>query len=100
MTHLSGTGRQNRRSSDAGGWNTTMSPTLGWLIRRLVSTRWPIASVGTIDGLGIRYGLTTNAWIRRASPTATATVSTSSANDFRPDLWPRFIAQGSARERL
>ena len=37
-----------------GGWKTTMSPTLGWSISRLVSTRWPMCSVGTIEPLGIR----------------------------------------------
>ncbi len=63
-----------------------MSPTLGWLISRLVSTRWPISSVGTIDGLGIRYGLTMNAWISSASPTAIATVTTSSISDLSVDF--------------
>ena len=43
-----------------------MSPTCGSLKRlpiRLTSTRWPTSSVGTIDSLGIRYGLTRKAWI-------------------------------------
>ena len=44
-----------------------MSPTLGFEISRLARMRWPILSVGTIDGLGIRYGLTMNAWMRSAS---------------------------------
>src|SRR6476646_6897664 len=73
-------------SAPLGGWNTTMSPTLGWLISRLVSTRWPTSRVGTIEGLGMRYGLTMNAWIRSARPTAIATVSTSSMMDFIVDL--------------
>src|SRR6185437_12001597 len=66
--------------------NTTMSPTLGFPANRLVSTRWPTSSVGTIDGLGIRYGLTMNAWISSASATATATVTTSSISPFTRDL--------------
>src|ERR1700733_6676960 len=55
-----------------------MSPTLGWLIIRLARIRCPIASVGSIDPLGILYGLTMNAWTRKATATATATVATSS----------------------
>ena len=39
-----------------------------------------MSRVGTIDGLGIRYGLTMNAWISSASATAIATVMTSSIN--------------------
>src|SRR5436305_7605497 len=46
----------------AGGWNTTMSPTPGRSNSRLVSTRWPMCSVGSIDPLGILYGLTMNRW--------------------------------------
>ena len=49
---------------------------------RLTSTRWPTFSVGTIDSLGIRYGLTRNAWMPSASPSATATMTTSSTS------WP------------
>jgi hypothetical protein len=63
-----------------------MSPTLGWLTRRLVSTRWLMWSVGSIDPLGIRYGLTMKAWIRSASPTAIAIVTTSSISDFMVDF--------------
>ena len=41
-----------------------MSPILG-LVKllpiRLMSTRWPTSSVGSIDPLGISYGLTMNA---------------------------------------
>src|SRR5690348_605508 len=74
------------KSAPWGGWNTTMSPTLGVRARRLVSTRCPTSSVGTIDGLGIRYGLTMNAWISSASATATATVTTSSISPFTPGL--------------
>ncbi len=52
----------------------------------MVNTRCPTSSVGTIDGLGIRYGLTMNAWISSASATATATVMTSSIRPFMTDL--------------
>ena len=48
---------------------------------RLTSTRWPISSVGTIDSLGIRYGLTRNAWMPSARPSATATMTTSSTRE-------------------
>ena len=41
-----------------------------------------MSRVGTIDGLGIRYGLTMNAWISSASATAIATVITSSISPF------------------
>jgi hypothetical protein len=51
-----------------------------------VSTRCPTSRVGTIDGLGIRYGLTMNAWIRSARPTAIAIVTTSSISDFMVDF--------------
>src|SRR3954464_7587635 len=44
---------------------------------RLTSTRWPISSVGTIDSLGMRYGLTRNAWMPRARPSAPATITPS-----------------------
>src|SRR5947209_8321299 len=76
------------RSAPCGGWKTTMSPTLGWLISRLVSTRWPIFSVGIIEPLGMRYGLTTKAWMSSASATATATVITSSTSDLTGDREP------------
>ena len=81
LPHTGGCG-----SAPFGGWKTTMSPTLGCVIRRLVRTRWPIVSVGTIDGLGIRYGLTMKAWISSASPTAIATVTTSSIRDLTVDF--------------
>src|SRR3954462_14534032 len=71
-------------SDPAGGWDTTISPVSGSLKRlpsRLTSTRWPIWSVGTIDSLGIRYGLTRKAWMPRASPRATTTMTTSSTNE-------------------
>ena len=68
-------------SAPLGGWKTTMSPTLGWLIIRLARIRCPIFSVGSIDPLGILYGLTTNAWISTAIPIATAMVATSSTRD-------------------
>src|SRR4051795_11250660 len=75
-------------SAPAGGWKTTMSPTEGSLKRwpmRLTSTRCPIASVGSIDALGMRYGLTRNAWVSSASPIATTTIVTSSTNEPRPE---------------
>src|SRR4051795_8755247 len=53
-------------SEPVGGWKTTMSPTFGSLKRwpmRLTSTRRPISSVGTMDSLGIRYGLTRKGWL-------------------------------------
>src|SRR3954469_19432429 len=58
-------------SAPLGGLNTTMSPRLGSPKcgpRRLTSTRWPTLSVGTIEGLGIRNGLTRNAWMPTARP--------------------------------
>src|SRR5947207_610750 len=61
-----------------------MSPTEGCpkcMPMRLTSTRWPTWSVGTIDSLGIRYGLTRNAWMPRARPSATATIRTSSMSE-------------------
>src|SRR5947209_4995081 len=66
-----------------------MSPIAGFVSRRLVSTRWLTLSVGTIEALGMRKGLTTNAWISSASATAIATVRTSSISPFiarRPRL--------------
>ena len=63
-----------------------MSPTPGVENSRLASTRCPIASVGSIEPLGILYGLTMNAWIRSASPTAIATVTTSSISDLTVDF--------------
>src|SRR3954447_23515326 len=71
-------------SAPAGGWKTTTSPTCGSVKRepmRSTSTRWPTSSVGTIDSDGIRYGLTRNAWIPSASPSATATIRTSSRSE-------------------
>src|SRR3954462_15942237 len=59
-----------------------MSPTCGEEKRapmRFTSTRWPTFRVGTIDSLGIRYGLTRNAWMPRARPRATATILSSSS---------------------
>src|SRR3954454_9817051 len=72
----------------AGGWKTTTSPTSGSENRapmRLTSTRWPIWSVGTIDSEGILYGLTRKAWMPRASPSATATIRTSSRSEPEAD---------------
>src|SRR5450755_1926273 len=53
---------------------------------RLTSTRWPIDSVGSIEPLGIRYGLTTNAWIPNARPSATTTITTSSTIELVVDF--------------
>src|SRR3954451_2984866 len=61
-----------------------MSPTCGEVKRaptRLTSTRCPTWRVGTIDSLGIRYGLSRKAWIPSASPRATATIRTRSMSD-------------------
>src|SRR3954470_9558517 len=71
-------------SAPAGGGKTTTSPTSGVEKRapmRLTSTRWPIWSVGTIDSLGIRYGLTRKAWMPKARPRATATIMISSSRE-------------------
>ena len=73
-------------SAPVGGWKTTTSPTSGSEKRapmRLTSTRWPISSVGTIDSDGILYGLIRNAWMPSASPSATATIRTSSRSEPR-----------------
>lgn len=48
---------------------------------RLTSSRWWGTSVGSIEPVGILYGLTTQAWIAIASPTATSTVAISPASD-------------------
>src|SRR5688572_22375938 len=77
-------------SAPAGGWKTTTSPTSGSPKRapiRLTSTRWPTSSVGTIDSDGIRYGLTRNAWMPSARPSATTTIMTSSSSE--PEAEPR-----------
>src|SRR6478609_3143145 len=66
-----------------------MSPTSGCVKRspiRLTSTRCPTCKVGTMDSLGIRYGLTRKAWMPRARPRATATINTSSTSD--PEVEP------------
>src|SRR5215211_7856411 len=71
-------------SAPAGGWKTTTSPTSGSEKRapmRLTSTRWPTCSVGTMDSLGILYGLIRNAWMPSARPSATATMRTSSRSE-------------------
>ena len=52
---------------------------------RLTSTRWPTSSVGTIDSDGILYGLIRNAWMPSASPSATATIRTSSRSEPEAD---------------
>src|SRR5947209_68205 len=83
-------------SAPSGGWKTTMSPRAGLdqlFVSRSTRTRWPTASVGTIDGLGIRYGFTSHCWIASASPSATTTITTSSTSAFaRPlrRLFPPF----------
>src|ERR1700735_4888157 len=63
-----------------------MSPTPGWVESRKARIRWPTCSVGSIEPEGIRYGLTTNAWIRNARPTATATVTISSITEYSGDF--------------
>ena len=71
-----------------------MSPRSGSLKRKLTrstSTRWPTSRVGTIDSLGMRNGLTRKAWIPSASPSATATMVTSSTSELCPDF-PDFFA--------
>ena len=75
-----------------------MSPTYGSpnrLPMRSTSTRCPITSVGSIDSLGIRYGLTMNAWISSARPSAITTISDELAE--RPAL---HAAPPSPRRRL
>src|SRR4051795_13671403 len=75
-------------SAPSGGWKTTTSPTPRSEKRapmRLTSTRWPIWSVGTIDSDGILYGLMRNAWMPSASPSATATMRTSSSSEPEAD---------------
>src|SRR3954447_26856496 len=75
-------------SAPVGGWKTTTSPTSGSEKRapmRLTSTRWPISSVGTIDSLGILYGLMRRAWLRSGRPSATATMRTSSSSEPEAD---------------
>jgi hypothetical protein len=74
--------RGGDRSAPRGGWNTTIWPTLGAAPtrceNRFTSTRSPTCSVGSIDALGIRYGLTAYACTDNARPSATATTSASS----------------------
>src|SRR4051812_41265677 len=82
---------QTSSSAPLGGLNTTTSPRPGLLKRRLIrstSTRWPTARVGTIDSLGMRKGLTRNAWIPSARPRATTTIVTSSTRELRPPFLP------------
>ncbi len=55
-----------------------------------------------MDPLGIRYGLTTKAWIARASPSAVATISTSSTSEPGSDASSRslrLVASGCLRGR-
>src|ERR687894_1534592 len=71
-------------SAPAGGWKTMTSPTVGSPKRlpiRLTRIRCPSTSVGTIEGDGMRYGLTRKAWMPSARPNATATMSTSSSRE-------------------
>jgi len=59
-------------------------------------------SVGSIEPLGMRYGLTMKAWMASARPSATATITTSSTIEFLADFlrwsWPsrRGVAVESA----
>ena len=89
-------------------------------LTRSTRTRWPISSVGTIDSLGIRNGLTRKAWMPSASPSATATIMTSSRREppalfclipataiaDRPSRWSRWcllrrrLARRRRRRRL
>src|SRR5829696_6182263 len=72
-------------SAPEGGWKTTMSPRPGLanlVVTRSTSTRWPTASVGTIDSLGMRNGLTRNAWIPSARAIATTTIEIVSVRGF------------------
>src|SRR5690242_17130494 len=74
-----------------------MSPTCGELKcmpMRLTSTRWPTARVGTIDSLGMRYGLTRNAWMPSAKGRDTATIITSSSSAPEVDDDPFLAATG------
>src|SRR5215212_10581451 len=75
-------------SAPSGGWKTTTSPTSGSEKRspmRFTSTRCPIWSVGTIDSLGILYGLMRKAWMPSARPSATTTIRTSSSSEPEAD---------------
>ena len=75
---------QTSSSAPFGGLKTITSPRSGSpkrVLTRSTSTRWPTFSVGTIDSLGIRKGLTRNAWMPSARPSATATIETSSIRD-------------------
>src|SRR4051794_5162261 len=79
-------------SAPCGGLNTTMSPRLGSPKcgpRRFTRTRCPTFSVGTIDGLGIRNGLTRNFWMPKASPIATPTITKNSMTEL-VELFLRF----------
>src|SRR4051812_21097303 len=90
-------------SAPSGGGKTTTSPTSGVLKRapmRFTSTRWPTSSVGTIDSLGMRYGLTRKAWIPRARPSATATIRTSSSSEPEADDDPFLVATGGLARLL
>src|SRR5215210_1931056 len=72
-------------SAPSGGWKTTTSPSENRSPMRLTSTRWPIWSVGTIDSLGILYGLMRKAWMPSARPSATTTIRTSSSSEPEAD---------------
>src|SRR3954447_2348724 len=84
---------QRFSSAPFGGLKTVTSPRSGSpkrTLKRFTSTRCPTASVGTMDSLGILNGLTRNAWMPRASPSATATIVTSSISE-PTALWSFFL---------
>ena len=58
----------------------------------------PDLQVGTIDSLGIRYGLTRKAWMPSARPRATATIRTSSTSE--PEVERRPLLGRHARYSL
>src|SRR6185312_13180836 len=89
-------------SAPAGGWKTMMLPTFGSapsrVVTRWTSTRSPTSSVGSMDPLGIRYGLIAYACI------AIATMNTSSTREFlrsaaTRDMTPEYGSGGGACRR-
>ncbi len=74
---------------------TAMSPRAGepkWYMKRATSTRSPGSSVGTMDGDGMRYGLTTKACSRKATASATTRMTPYSTNTRRGDDRARPLA--------
>src|SRR4051812_49821273 len=67
------------RSAPTGGWETRMSPTSGLEKRepmRVTRTRWPTASVGSIDSLGMRDGFTRERRVAGAGADPAAVITT------------------------